>query len=66
MATPHVTDRKINRSPRTLRRQIDVAIRRNEELRERINEQNREILSLRWKVRWQEMRIAAMQARVAS
>ena len=62
MATPPVQERKINRSPRMLRKQIQTAHRKNEELRKRIEEQNREILSLRWKLRWKDVRLLAKAA----
>lgn len=62
MATPPVQNRKINRSPRMLRRQIETAHRKNEELRKRIEELNREILSLRWQLRWKDVRLLAKAA----
>lgn len=62
MATPPVQERKINRSPRMLRKQIQTAHRKNEELRKRIEEQQREILSLRYQIRWRDMKALAKQA----
>lgn len=57
-----ITERKLNRSTRTLRRQIETAHRRNAELRATIAEKNREILSLQWKLRWKDLKALAKQA----
>ena len=54
--------RKLNRSPRSLRKQLDTAHRKNAELRERIEEQSRDIVSLKLKLRWFGIRILAKDA----